>query len=88
MCLATNSTVTAYWTNSIAATLNPAQAGSVELNQLGLIQGVKPWLAALRYLGMALLFSGITVAVTVIIRTLQHQEKSLRNFVKARMAAA
>ena len=86
--LATNSTVTAYWTNSIAATLNPAQAGSVELNQLGLIQGVKPWLAALRYLGMALLFSGITVALTVIIRTLQHQEKSLRNFVKARMAAA
>jgi hypothetical protein len=86
--LATNGTVTAYWTNSIAATLNPAQAGSVELNQLGLIQGVKPWLAALRYLGMALLFSGITVALTIIIRTLQHQEKSLRNFVKARMAAA
>ncbi len=86
--LATNGTVTAYWTNSIAATLNPAQVGSIELNQLGVIQGVKPWLAALRYLGMALLFSGITVALTVIIRTLQHQEKSLRTFVKARTATA
>lgn len=84
--LATNGTVTAYWANSIANTLNPAQPGSVELNQLGLIQGVKPWLAALRYLGMALLFSGITVALTVIIRTLQHQEKSLHNFIKARTA--
>jgi hypothetical protein len=84
--LASNGTVTAYWANAISAVLNPAQSGSVQLGQLGLIQGIKPWLAALRYMGMALLFSGITVALTVIIRTLQHQEKSLRQFVKARTA--
>lgn len=82
--LATNGAVTSYWANSIAATLNPAEPGSTFLGQLGLIQGVKPWLAALRYLGMAFIFTAITVALSVIIRTLQHQEKTLRGFIKAR----
>ena len=54
------------------------------MNQLGTIKATLPWLGALRFLGMALLFSGITVALTVIIRTLQMQEKSLRRFVDAR----
>jgi len=86
--LASNGAVVTYWSNSIAAVLNPAEAGSELLQQLGVIQGVKPWLAALRYVGMALLFSGITVALTIIIRTLQHQEKALRNFVRARSVAS
>lgn len=85
--LASNGTVTAYWANSIANTLNPATEGSTLLRQLGAIQGVKPWLSALRYTGMAFVFTAITVALTVIIRTLQHQEITLRNFVKARTAA-
>ena len=85
--IANNGTVTAYWSNSIATTLNPAAEGSALLNQLGVISGVKPWLAALRYLGMAMLFLGITVALTVIIRTLQHQDRTLRSFIKARTAA-
>jgi hypothetical protein len=85
--LVTNGTVTTYWANSIATTLNPAEAGSELLRQLGVIQGAKPWLAALRYTGMALVFTAITVALTVIIRTLQHQEKTLRNFVQAKLSS-
>lgn len=84
--LATNSTVTAYFGHAIATELNPAEPGSVLLNQLGIITGVKPWLSALMFAGMALLFTAITVALTVIIRTLQHQEKALRAFVSARTA--
>jgi hypothetical protein len=49
-------------------------------SQLGLVQGLKPWFGALMFTGMAFLFSGIAVALTVIIRTLQMQEKVLRNF--------
>jgi hypothetical protein len=49
-----------------------------------LITGIKPWLGALRLAGMALLFTAITVALTVVIRTLQGQEKVLRGFIKAR----
>jgi hypothetical protein len=84
--LVSNGTVTDYWANSIAVTLNPAAEGSPLLNQLGAIQAVKPWLGALQYTGMAFFFTAITIALTVIIRTLQHQEKTLRNFIKARTA--
>lgn len=84
--LASNGTVSAYFANSIATVLNPAQAGSVELNQLAVVTGVKPILAALRFLGMAFLFSAIIVALTVIIRSLQHQEKTIMKFVQARTA--
>ena len=84
--LASNSTVTAYWSNSIATVLNPAEEGSTLLRQLGAIEGIKPWLSALRYSGMAFVFTAITVALVVIIRTLQHQEKMLRTFVRARTA--
>ena len=86
--LATNATVTTYWSNSIATVLNPAEADSTLLRQLGVITGAKPWLAALRYTGMAFVFTAITVALTVIIRTLQHQEKTLRKFIQARSVAA
>jgi hypothetical protein len=85
--LATNAIVTAYWANSIANTLNPATEGSTLLRQLGTISGAKPWLSALRYTGMAFIFTAITLALTVIIRTLQHQEKTLRSIIRARAAA-
>jgi len=84
--LVLSGTVSSYWNHSIAAELNPAEVGSALLNQLGLIQAQLPWLAFLRFLGMSFLFTGITVALTVIIRTLQHQEKALQTFVKARQA--
>lgn len=77
-----NGTVTTYWNHSIATELNPATVGSALLQQLGLIRGTLPVITALRFGGMALLFTGITVALTVIIRTLQHQENSLRTFVQ------
>ena len=82
--VAANGTVSAYWSNSIAAVLNPAGVGSIHLDRLALIQGIRPWLGALRIGGMALLFTAITVALTVIIRTLQGQEMVLRRFIQAR----
>ena len=82
--LVLNGTVTSYWNHSVALELNPAEPGSFLLSQLGLIVGTLSWLTFLRFLGMGLLFTGITVALTVIIRTLQFQEKTLKKFVEAR----
>jgi hypothetical protein len=79
-----NGTVTSYWSHSIANELNPAEVGSAALNQLGVITGTLPWLGFFRFAGMALLFTSITVALTVIIRTLQTQENLLNKFVQAR----
>ncbi|MCP4420570.1 MAG: hypothetical protein GY805_28520 [Chloroflexi bacterium] len=79
-----NGTVASYWAHSIATELNPAQTGSTLLSQLGAIKATLPWLTLLRFLGMSLIFTAITVSLTVIIRTLQHQEQSLRDFVAAR----
>jgi hypothetical protein len=77
-----------YWNNSIAEVLNPAQTGSVLLAQLGTIVSTLPWISFLRWLGMAFLFTGITVALTVIIRTLQHQNQSLqKTFIGARQSS-
>ncbi|MCP4360956.1 MAG: hypothetical protein GY796_23360 [Chloroflexi bacterium] len=80
--LASLGTVSSYWNHSIVTELNPATAGSALLNQLRTIQATLPWLGVLRFGGMSLLFTGITVALTVIIRTLQHQEQVLRQFVQ------
>ncbi len=85
---ATTGTVAAYWDHSIATELNPAGAGSALLQALGSIQSTGQWLSFLRFLGMGLLFTAITVALTIIIRTLQHQEKSLKSFIKARLSGA
>jgi hypothetical protein len=81
--LASLGTVSGYWNHSIATELNPAGAGSALLASLGAIQATAQWLVFLRILGMAFLFTGITVALTVIIRTLQHQEQSIKNFIQA-----
>lgn len=80
--LSLNGVVSSYWNHSIATELNPAQPGSTPLSQLAVIQQSLPWLNFLRFLGMAFLFTGITVALTVIIRTLQFQERVLENFVQ------
>jgi len=79
--------VTTYWSHSAAAELNRA-AGSALLQQLSLIQASLPWLAALRFLGMGLLLTAITVALTVIVPTLQLQNQSLAKFVQLRTAVA
>ena len=79
-----NSVVTSYWNHSIVNELKPAQVGSALLEQLGIITSTLPWLSALRFFGMALLFTAITVALTVVIRTLQAQEKILNRFYQVR----
>ena len=79
-----NGTVTPYWNHSIATELNPAEAGSALLSQLGLITSTLPWLGFFRFAGMAFVFTAITVALAVIIRTLQFQEQSLQKFLDAR----
>lgn len=82
--LSLSGTVSDYWNHSIANELNPAQPGSALLSQLATIVATLPWLGFLRMAGMALLFTGITVALTVIIRTLQTQETILTRFADAR----
>lgn len=77
-----------YWNHAIASELDPAQAGSDLLAQFGTLSGSLKWLAALRFLGMAMLFTGITVALTVILRTLQTQEMMLAGFLEAKARRA
>lgn len=82
--LSLNGTVNSYWNHSIANELNTAQPGSTLLDQLSTIVRTLPWLNALRFAGMAFLFTGITLALSVVIRTLQFQDKSLAKFVQAK----
>jgi len=69
-----------YWNHSIAGELNPAAAGSALLTQLGMVSSFAKWLNPLRILGMAFLFTGITLALTVIIGTLRMQAGMLVQF--------
>lgn len=71
-----------YWNNSIANVLNPAQPGSVELAQLATLSSYRSWLNPLRMTGMAMLFTAITVALSVIIGILKMQSGMLANFYK------
>ena len=74
--------VSGYWNNSIANTLNLAEPGSVLLSQLSVISSYFYWLNPLRMVGMAFLFTAITVALTVIIGTLRMQTKMLTGLVQ------
>ena len=69
-----------YWSHSIASALNPAAAGSALLDQLASVSSYAKWLNPLRILGMGFLFTGITVALTVIIGTLRLQAGMLVQF--------
>jgi hypothetical protein len=69
-----------YWSNSIANQLNPAQPGSALLQQLETVSSFAKWLNPLRMVGMAFLFTGITLALTVIIGTLRGQAQLLIGF--------
>ncbi len=82
---ATAGSVSWYWGHSISSELNPAGPGSNLLQTLGNLVVLEQWLAILRFVGMGFLFTAITVALTVVIRTLQHQELSLAQFIKGRM---
>jgi len=72
--------VPSYWNHSIANELDPAQPGSALLSQLAVVGSYAQWLNPLRMVGMAFLFSAITVALMVIIRTLRLQAGLLVKF--------
>jgi hypothetical protein len=72
--------VPAYWNHSIANELNAAGEGSQLLAQLGTVGSYAAWLNPLRMVGMAFLFTGITLALTVIISTLKKQAVMLIKF--------
>jgi hypothetical protein len=86
--LALLGTVNGYWNHSMASELNVAEVGSTLLQQLGTITAALPWVNFFKFVGMALLFTAITVALTVVVRTLQTQEMVLRRFVDARSASS
>ena len=69
-----------YWSHSIATELNPAQPGSALLQQLETVSSFAKWLNPLRLTGMAFLFTGITIALMVIIGTLKGQADLLIGF--------
>ncbi len=74
--------ISGYWNLSIANELNLAQPGSVLLSQLSLVSSYFYWLNPLRMIGMAFLFTAITVALTVIIGTLRMQTNLLTGLVQ------
>ena len=74
------SVVPSYWNHSIANELNPAEVGSAILTQLGTVGSFAKWLNPLRMFGMAFLFTGVTLALTVIIGTLRKQADLLVKF--------
>ena len=70
-----------YWNHSIATELNTAQGGSELLRQLGLINAVKAWLVPFKFFGMAVLFSGIALALVTIVKALQLQTQRMAEIV-------
>lgn len=66
-----------YWNHSIATQLNPAPAGGGLLEDLGTINAINLWLAPFKFVGIALLFSGIGLALATIIRVLRAQSERL-----------
>lgn len=72
--------VPSYWNNSIIGALNPANPGSALLSQFGVVSSFSAWLNPLRMVGMAFLFTAITLALKVIIGTLTTQAGLLAKF--------
>ena len=66
-----------YWNHSIASELNPAQGSSLLLANLATINTVKLWLEPFKFVGMALLLSGIGLALATIVRVLRWQANRL-----------
>ena len=60
-----------YWNHSITTHVNPAKAGSALLAYLGTISAIKLWLEPLKFVGIAMLLSGIGLALATIVRILR-----------------
>ena len=71
-----------YWNHSIATQLNPAPAGGGLLEDLGTINAINLWLAPFKFVGIALLFSGIGLALATIIRVLRAQSERLWTIIR------
>ena len=57
--------------------INAAEAGSDLLADTGLVHAVKAWLTPMEFLGMAFLFSAITLALATIVTALRFQARRL-----------
>jgi len=66
-----------YWNHAIATELDPAVEGSQLLGTLSTITSIKMWLAPLKFVGMALLLSGIGLALATIVGALRWQSNRL-----------
>ena len=66
-----------YWNHSIANDLTPAVAGSQLLNTLATIGSIRMWLEPLKFIGMALLLSGIGLARAAIVGVPRWQSSRL-----------
>ena len=64
-----------YWNHSIATELNPA-TGTL-LSDLGTINAINLWLEPLKFVGMAMLLTGIGLALATIVRVLRWQANRL-----------
>ena len=71
-----------YGDHSIATELNPAASGSELLSDLGTISAVKAWLAPLKFVGLAMLLSGITLALATFIQVLRFQTTRIIDLLK------
>lgn len=66
-----------YWNHSIATELNPAAEGSALLGDLQTIATISAWLAPLKFVGIAMLLTGIGLALATIVRVLRWQTARL-----------
>ena len=66
-----------YWNHSVATQLNPAVEGSALLNDLQTINTTQAWLAPFKFVGIALLLTGIGLALATIVQVLRWQSKRL-----------
>ncbi len=72
-----------YWNHAIKTELDAAQAGSAFLAQLATIQSVKAWLEPLKFVGIAFLLTGISLALATIRKVLQFQAGRIIEIVSA-----
>lgn len=72
-----------YWDHSIVV-LNAAPAGAELVSDLGTIKAVEAWLTPFKFMGMAILLSGIGLALTTIVWTLRFQSRRLLDILAGR----
>ena len=66
-----------YWNHSIATQLNPAAEGSALLGDLQTISAIGAWLAPFKFVGVAMVLTGIGLALATIVRVLRWQANRL-----------